>query len=76
MSPAMEEGFLITGPPGKSQSTSFVTPTCNFRHKELAPLKYLALEEKLNKGKPVQMIQEEDPKEGLQCLASLSQGPQ
>lgn len=36
----------------------------------------MALEEKLNKGKPVQMIQEEDPKEGLQCLASLSQGPQ
>ena len=49
MSPAMEEGFLITGPPGKSQSTSFVTPTCDFRHKELAPLKYLALEEKLYK---------------------------
>ena len=49
MSPAMEEGFLITGPPGKSQSTSFVTPTYNFRHKELAPLKYLALEEKLYK---------------------------
>lgn len=24
-------------------------PPCNFRHKELAPLKYLALEEKLHK---------------------------
>ena len=47
MSPAMEEGFLITGPPGKSQSTSFVTPTCDFRHKELAPLQYWAREEKL-----------------------------
>ena len=49
MSPAMEEGFLTTGPPGKSRSTSFVTPTSDFRHKELAPLKYLALEEKLYK---------------------------
>ena len=49
MSPAMEEGFLTTGPPGKSQSTSFVNPPSDFRHKELAPLKYLALEEKLYK---------------------------
>lgn len=45
MSPAMEEGFLTTGQ-GKSQSTSFVNPPSDFRHKELAPLKYLALEKR------------------------------